>query len=144
MNVHSVDAGFFTITPVSGRDMMLADEFIVEWKYGAYPRRIVLPPGWKFGPGINSMPGFWRGLVNVFHLLRSSCVHDALYASKGGRREIYTQIMTPIKLNFEPLVSRVEADDLSKRMALDDGINRVQAKIINKVLRRLGQSTWDD
>lgn len=149
--------GFFACSPVSGRDFVLTQEFDVSWSAGDRQRRMCLLAGFRFGPGIKSMPGLWRGLVNPFHLLRASCAHDALYASEGGIRPLYTDMSimprletvrghdrSRISLDFRPLVDREEADALSRAIAIADGINKAQAAVIHRVLRLLGQSTWNE
>lgn len=155
--ISDLSLGFFSCSPVSGRDFVLTHEFDVSWRDGCNVRRMCLLPGLRFGPGIQAMPGVWRGLVNPFHLLRASCVHDALYATEGGLRALYTDMVVGprletapleqrvrISLDFHPYVDRAEADALSREIALADGINKAQAAVVHRVLRWFGQSTWDD
>jgi hypothetical protein len=148
--------GRFCVSPVSGRDLVLASEFDVSWRWGGVQRRMCLPAGLRFGPGVNSMPGIWRAFANPLHLLRASAAHDALYASQGGSRPIYTDMgvdpletlnrdwRVRISLDFRPFVTRREADLLAGAIAKADGINRAQGLVVTHMLRAFGRAAWDD
>lgn len=137
----------FAATPVSGRDAVTARPWPIGWTYRGKRRDLVIPEDWRFGVATDKVPGagmaLLRFLVNCQHMQRSSCVHDLLYSTQGGRRPEETCTKQPIILPFDD-VSREEADWVACAIAAADGINEVQAGLVHWGLDVLGRSAWND
>ena len=138
----------FSACPVSGRDAVTTRPWRVAWDNGGgVVRSLTVPEDWRFGVATDKVPGFamavLRGIVNCQHMQRSSCVHDLLYATQGGRRGECTCTGAPIVLPFDD-VSREEADAVAHAIALEDGIAPWEASVVHTALRLFGQGAWND
>ena len=137
----------FGLTPISGRDSVTSRPWPVSWICDGKTRHLVVPEDWRFGIAVDKIPGFWmrvlRSIINPLHMQRSSCVHDLLYATKGGTRTEETCTLQPIVLPFND-VSRDEADSLAYALAMADGIATWEAKQVYWVLSTFAQGVWDE
>jgi len=137
----------FAATPISGRDSITSQPWPISWIYDSKTRHLLIPTDWRFGVATDKVPGFFmsilRLIINPLHMQRASCVHDLLYATKGGIRPEKTCSNLPIVLPFND-VTREEADTLAYVIALADGIAKWEADQIYWFLSKFAQSVWDN
>lgn len=134
------------VDAVSGRDYVLLREWRCWWMAKGVGSTLVLPTGWRFGPGIQSTPGVWRGLVNPMHMIEASAVHDWMYVTQGGARG-YTVGSDDVLIQPDPAlrgISREFADALGFAICIKDGGGYWSAIRAWAACRLFGKSAWDE
>lgn len=129
-------------------DSVLFETLDASWTSGGQQYRLPCPPGWDFRPGVNGMPWLARVFVrfNLLQMLRSSAVHDLIYATKGGGRVIEVTSLAGEKRHYQlPFTcDRAMADAVSREIHLADGMPAWAAAVVWVIARLFGQSAWDD
>lgn len=136
--------GDFYASPCSGRDSVLhPDGWSVTWLWDGKVRTLRIAGGFRAGVGVDAIPGFVmriiRFFVNFLHMQRSSCAHDAIYTTQGGRRrDPLVEIVTS-----DGYISRREADALAHAIAAADGIAEWEGRSVHRTLHRFGKGAWN-
>lgn len=135
----------FGSCPISGRDAVTDKPWPISWCYDGHRRHAIVPSDWRFGVATDKICGVWmrilRAMINTQHMQRSSCIHDLLYATQGGRRVELTCDLQPIVLPFQD-VTREESDAVAHAVAIADGIALWEADLIHATLERFGERSW--
>lgn len=132
--------------PSGEEDCVLAAAYHCTWKNRGDVRYMSVPAGFRFFPGVQKMPlvaKLFLRLIGITKMLHSALPHDALYASKGGRRPeagviIRDDVGTPL------WISRKEADLVAFHFARAENVRPYFARIVKFAVRQFGASAWDD
>lgn len=130
------------IEATSGRDWTLLADWRCWWTANGALSVLVLPPGWRFGPGVNSTPGFWRALANPMHMIQSSAVHDWFYSTQGGERPVEINGVT--HRSAIRGLSREFVDALAFAIAIEHGASYWSALRAWLAVRLFGRGAWNE